>query len=144
MDKKSDVPKDSQDNIDDKLLELYSKKTIQYYKNPTNQGRMNDPDGAAWIDGICGDSMEMYLVIKGNTITDARFYTNGCIATIACGSMATELAKDKSIDEVLKISPGRVISALDGLPEEGYHCAILAISTLHKALSDYLLRKQRS
>jgi hypothetical protein len=31
---------------------------------PDNMGRMNDPDGAAYIKGICGDSMEMYLVIE--------------------------------------------------------------------------------
>jgi hypothetical protein len=28
---------------------------------PDNMGRMNDPDGSAFINGICDDSMEMYL-----------------------------------------------------------------------------------
>ena len=34
---------------------------------PKNMRRMNDPDGAAFINGICGDSMEMYLVIDDDT-----------------------------------------------------------------------------
>ena len=125
----------------DKNMEKnYSKKTIEYANKPLNTGRMNDPSGAAWIKGLCGDIMEIYLIIKNNKIIEAKFFTNGCGATLACGSAVTELAKNKTIDKVLSISPKKIINHLEGLPIENIHCAILAVSTLHKAIADYLLK----
>ena len=48
--------------------------------------------------------------------------------------------KGKSIKEVLRRSPAEVIDAWGEIPEGNVHCAILAVSTLHKALADYLLK----
>ena len=55
---------------------------------PPNMRRMNDADGTAGMKGICGDSMEMYLVISKDTIADASFFTDGCSASRACGCAA--------------------------------------------------------
>ena len=82
--------------------------------------------------------------IRNNKIYDASFSTNGCGPTIACGSTVTELVKGKSIEDALKLSPASIIDALDGLPEDNIHCAILAVNTLHKAIADYSLRKANS
>ena len=109
---------------------------------PANMRRMNDADGSAWIDGLCGDSMEMYLVISEEIVTDASFFTDGCSASQACGSTAARLAVGKPLKEVLGLSPADVLNAWADIPQGNVHCAILAISTLHKALADYLLRSQ--
>ena len=124
--------------MDKNKKNAYSKKTLDYANNPLNIGRMNDPSGSAWIKGPCGDTMEIYLTIENNKITETKFFTDGCIATHACGSVVTELATDKTIDEALSISPMNIINSLEGLPEENIHCSILAVSTLHKAIADYL------
>jgi nitrogen fixation protein NifU and related proteins len=109
---------------------------------PDNMGRMNDPDGSAFIKGICGDSMEMYLVIKDNTVIDSKFHTDGYNSSRFCGSMAAKLAKGRSPKEVLRISPADILDSWGEIPEGNAHCAILAVSTLHKALADYLIRTQ--
>jgi nitrogen fixation NifU-like protein len=109
---------------------------------PDNMGRMNDPDGAAFIEGVCGDSMEMYLVIENNRVAESKFFSDGCTASRTCGSTAARLAKGKTLKEVLHLSPADVIDAWGGLPGGDVHCAILAVNTLHKALADYLLRRQ--
>jgi nitrogen fixation NifU-like protein len=127
--------------IDEDARNTYTEEVIQHSSHPKNLGRMNDPDGSASIKGLCGDTMEIYLTITSETIIDARFYTDGCGVTLACGSVATELVKGKSISDVLMISPADIIYALKKLPEENLHCAILSVSTLHKALADYLLRR---
>ena len=105
-----------------------------------NMGRMNDPSGSAWIKGLCGDTMEIYLVIDNKRIDEAKFFTDGCNATIECGNAVTELAVNKTIIEALSVSPGDVIHKVKNLPEENIHCAILAVSTFHKAIADYLLK----
>ncbi len=131
-----------QQMVDAEARKVYSEKVIACANYPENIGRINEPDGVARIQGLCGDSMEIYLVVSDERVIDARFITDGCGATLACGSVATKLAKGKSIAEILEISPARIIKELDGLPEERLHCAILSVSTLHKALADYLLKKQ--
>jgi nitrogen fixation NifU-like protein len=109
---------------------------------PDNMGRMNDPDGSAFVQGICGDSMEMYLIIANNTVSEACFFTDGCSSSRFCGATAARLAKGKSLNDVLRISPADVIDAWNEIPRGNLHCAILAVSTLHKALADYLIREQ--
>ncbi|MBN1526400.1 MAG: iron-sulfur cluster assembly scaffold protein [Candidatus Omnitrophica bacterium] len=103
-------------------------------------GRMNGPDGSAYIKGICGDQMEFYIVVENNKITDIRFHTDGCVYTTACAAMACELAAGKSLQDALGVSTKQVISELKVLPKSHAHCAILAVSTLYKAIADYLLK----
>lgn len=118
----------------------YSQQILDYAAHPVNMGRMNDPTGSAWIKGLCGDTMEIYLVIEHDVITEAWFYTDGCGATLACGSAITTIVKNKSIEWALSLSPRAVIDHLNGLPKDHLHCAILTINTFHKAVADYLLK----
>jgi nitrogen fixation NifU-like protein len=102
---------------------------------------MNDPTSSAHIKGPCGDEMEFYLVIENNKITDIKYFTQGCDTTKACAAMAAKLAYGKDIDEALSISAGDVIERLKNLLEDNLHCSILAVSTLYRAIADYLLRR---
>ncbi len=107
---------------------------------PDNMNRMNDPDGSALVRGLCGDTMEMYLVIDNGRVERASFHTDGCASSIACGSAAARLAGGRTLEEALRLSPADVIDVVGDLPIASAHCAILAIMTLHKSLADYLLR----
>lgn len=109
---------------------------------PENMGRLNNPDGSAWIKGLCGDTIEMYLIIEDDKITQALFHTDGCNASRACGSAAASLALGKTLKGVLRLSPADILDLWADIPQGNVHCAILAISTLHKAVADYLLRTQ--
>lgn len=109
-----------------------------------NMRRMNDPDGSAFIDGICGDSMEIYLVIKDHNVIDASFFTDGCESSRFCGAAAASLSKDKSIADILRIAPMNIVDLWGNKSGLQIHCAILAVGTLHKAIADYLLRFERS
>jgi nitrogen fixation NifU-like protein len=122
-------------------LTIYPQEIVSLAKNPKFFGRMNDPTSSAYIKGPCGDEMEFYLVIKDRIIEDIKFYTEGCISTVVCGSITAQLSLGKSIEEALRISPAQVIQTLSGLPKEQCHCSILAVSALYKAIADYLFKK---
>ncbi|MBU4221554.1 MAG: iron-sulfur cluster assembly scaffold protein, partial [Euryarchaeota archaeon] len=92
------------------------------------------PDAFAILTGWCGDTMEIYLMVEHEIVADITFMTDGCGATIACGSMLTSMVKGKSLDEAEAITEDYLIAALEGLPEENLHCAHLAIITLRDAL----------
>ena len=103
-------------------------------------GRLNDASGAAYIRGLCGDEMEFYLVIENNIVTEVKYYTDGCEFTRVYGRTAARLAFKKTISEVLMLSPQQIIQKSRKLPQAYLHCAILSVSTLHKAISDYLIK----
>jgi len=113
---------------------------VKAAQNGAYFGRMNDATGTAFLRGLCGDEMEFYLVIQDNEVQEIKYYTDGCIFTKACAGTVCRFAYRKTIDEVLKISPRQIIEELKCLPQEYIHCSILAVSTLHKAIADYLLK----
>jgi len=121
-----------------KVNEGYSEAVIDHSQNPRNVGNILDPDGYASVTGACGDNMEIWLRIRDNKVLEATFWTDGCGTTIACGSVATELAIGQSVGEALAINPDIIVEKLGGLPEDHIHCAGLASSTLKKALIDYI------
>ncbi|MFA5356304.1 MAG: iron-sulfur cluster assembly scaffold protein [Candidatus Omnitrophota bacterium] len=119
----------------------YPEEVVSLLNSKKFFGRMNDPAGSSYLKGPCGDSMEFYLVIADKKITDIKYYTEGCGATRACAAMVAHLVCGKTVNEALNISAGDIIKRLKGLPEDHLHCSILAVSTLYRAIADYLLKK---
>jgi len=131
-----------QELVRDEMRKVYSETAIDHAMNPRNVGNMDTADGYASVTGPCGDTMEIWLKVRNDIVAEAIFMTNGCGTTIAAGSMITELAKGKSVSQALRIGQKDVLFALDGLPEESKHCALLAANTLKAAVKDYLTLKK--
>ncbi len=123
-----------QNEIDDEARKIFSEKVIEEYKHPYHFGTIENPSAMAKIKGWCGDTMQIFLKINGDRIDNATFFTDGCGATVACGSMVIKLIQNKSIEEIEKITKEDLKNALDGLPPENAHCAELTINTLKAAL----------
>ncbi|MBC7325746.1 MAG: iron-sulfur cluster assembly scaffold protein [Moorella sp. (in: Bacteria)] len=116
----------------------YSETVLDHAMNPRNVGSISEPDGFGEDTSECGDTMAIWLRVEDGRIARATFWTDGCGTTIACGSMVTELAKGKTVNEALQIDQEKILRSLGGLPEESVHCAALAARTLRKALQDCL------
>ncbi len=116
---------------------VFSETVIEYAYNPRNVGKISDADGVGKITGTCGDTMQISIRVENGRIKESRFITDGCGVSIACGSMLTEIVKDKAIEEVLMINSDDLLRSLDGLPDEHAHCSVLAVDTLREAIQDY-------
>jgi nitrogen fixation NifU-like protein len=136
-----DAFKELEKTVMEDMRKVYSEKVIDHFVTPRNLGQIQAPDGFGKVIGPCGDTMEIYLRVKGDKIANATFQTDGCGTTIAAGSMVTELARGRTIGQALKLSQQDVLDALGGLPEESLHCALLAANTLKEAAKDYLALK---
>jgi len=123
----------------DQYRKVYSPRVLELFQNPLNMGVIPEPNGFGIIRGICGDTMKIYLRIDNDRVKDVGFETDGCEATIAVGSAVTDLARGKTLMEVLAISPAGLIDYLGGLPEDHIHCSILAAGSMHNAVANYLL-----
>lgn len=118
----------------------YNDLVLEHFKNPRNTGRIEDPDGKATEGSpACGDMVSLYLKVDPETkvIDDIKFESYGCASNIATGSIITELAKGKTIDEAKNITWQEASEALGGLPKIKAHCSVLAVEVLRSAIQNY-------
>jgi len=121
---------------------MYSEKVLDHFHNPRHVGHFEDADGMARIgDPECGDYLLLFLRIREERITEARFLCRGCPAAIACASVTTELVTGRPVEEAWDISEESIMDALDGLPEAKRHCSNLGAAALRVALFDYFMRR---
>lgn len=95
------------------------------------------PDGYGEKTGVCGDTVEIFLKTRGDTIENVSFHTTGCMNTTACANTVAFLAEGKPIGDAWEITPEAVAEYLKTLPEDHFHCAELAVGALYLALSNY-------
>ena len=125
---------------------LYNETVMDHFMNPRNMGDIKNADATGEVGAAaCGDIMKITLKIDDDTqtVTDARFKTFGCGSAIAASSMATELIKGRTVEELEKnFNNDNIVTALGGLPPVKIHCSILATEALNAALEDYKRRKR--
>jgi len=115
---------------------------MDHFLHPRNMGDIKDADGIGEVGAAaCGDIMKVTIKVKDGRIQDARFKTFGCGSAIAASSMATELIKGRTIEEMETFSNQEVVDALGGLPPVKIHCSVLAEEALKAALEDYKKRQ---
>jgi nitrogen fixation NifU-like protein len=118
----------------------YSELVMEHFRNPRNVGQIEDADAKS-VEGspACGDMVAVYLKIdpEEQRITDVKFESYGCASNIATGSIITELAKGKTLDEAKKINWREASDALGGLPPIKTHCSVLAVDGLRAAIQNY-------
>lgn len=117
----------------------YSDIIQEHFDNPRNIGTIASADAEAVVSNpACGDVMHLYLRLENHRITDAKFQTMGCPASIAAGSITTELLIGRSLEEALALSREEVNTALGGLTPQKVHTAVLAEDAVRLALKRYM------
>ena len=114
---------------------MYSAQLLDHFQNPRNPGDLIDADAVAEIENpVCGDVLRLSLKIERGRISEIRFKAKGCVASMACASVLTELVAGQTVAESWALTRATVIASLGHLPQASTHAAQLAIDTLHKAL----------
>lgn len=118
----------------------YSEIVMEHFRHPRNVGRIEDADAKA-VEGstACGDMVAVYLKVDEGSqqITDIKFESYGCASNIATGSIITEIAKGKTLEEAKEIDWKQASEALGGLPPVKTHCSVLAVDGLRAAIQNY-------
>jgi len=118
----------------------YTDIVLEHFRHPRNVGKIENPDGKATEGSpACGDMVAVYIKVepKTNTIAAVKFESYGCASNIATGSIITELAKGKTLDEAKNITWKEASEALGGLPKIKVHCSVLAVEGLRSAIQNY-------
>lgn len=118
----------------------YSEKVMEHFRHPRNVGRIENPDAKS-VEGspACGDMVAVYLKVDEESlrIVDIKFESYGCASNIATGSIITEMAKGRTLEEAKQITWRQASDALGGLPPIKIHCSVLAVDGLRAAIQNY-------
>lgn len=117
----------------------YNPKILELFRNPKNLGKMDDATVSAVAGNpLCGDMITFYLKINDRDIIEkASFESYGCAANIATSSIVTEMIKGIKLEDAWAVSWKRVTEEVGGLPSIKFHCGILAVGALKRAIRKY-------
>lgn len=117
----------------------YNPKVLDLFRNPKNQGKMEDATVVAVAGNpSCGDMITFYLKINDRDVIEkASFESYGCAANIATSSIVTEMVKGLTLEAAWSVAWKSVTEAVGGLPSVKFHCGILAVGALKRAIREY-------
>jgi nitrogen fixation NifU-like protein len=107
---------------------MFNSAVLDYFKNPRNAGELPDATTVVEVENpVCGDILRLAVRVEDGKIAEARFQTRGCVTSIACSSLLTEMLVGKTLVEA---AAGVTAEAIDerfgGLPPATRHGAELA------------------
>jgi nitrogen fixation NifU-like protein len=123
---------------------MISQKIVEILKNPENMGKIENPDGVGKVTlgaPHCEDEVWFYIKVEDDRIVDAKFEAFACAPALVTTSIATKLAKGKTIEEARKLSKEDIAAFIGGLPQIERECSDLGTDALKAAIEDYLKKK---
>lgn len=116
---------------------MLSDKILKIFQDPHNVGDLAESTAVVEVSNpICGDVMRLAVQVADGRIRQARFKAQGCAASIAAGSVLTDILMDKTLVEAQKIRAEDIARELEGLPPESSHaaqlCADAVVALLRK------------
>lgn len=86
------------------LNDLYQEIILDHNKNPRNWGKIDAATHfAEGFNPLCGDRVDLYLIVNNDKIEDIKFEGNGCAISKASASVMTTLIKGKSLADAAAI-----------------------------------------
>jgi nitrogen fixation NifU-like protein len=83
------------------LQDLYQEIIIDHSKRPRNFGALEGANRHAEGDNpLCGDQIEVHLLLDGDIVRDVRFEGRGCAISTASASVMTDTIKGRPVAEV--------------------------------------------
>jgi nitrogen fixation NifU-like protein len=103
---------------------MYNSLIIEHFSKTTYIGEIIDRDFELKIGNpVCGDKIHIHLKCNSDrVIQDAKFKAYGCATSIATASIFTEFIINKSLNEVLTMTPNQRSDMLGELEPAHMHC----------------------
>ena len=115
---------------------MYSERALDHFRNPRNVGSLAPPAVTVEVTNpACGDLMRLSARFEDGRVTEARYQTRGCTASIATGSALTEWMIGKSRPDLAALTPAVVESLVDGLQLASKHAAMLCVDAVKKLIA---------
>lgn len=117
---------------------LYRDELLEHYHNPHNAGKLEKPTHVYDMGNpSCGDQTVVMLEIKNGTVSKTAHESSGCALSVASASMLSDYIQNKSVDDVLKITPGELQTLVvpgETLTPSRLKCLLMPLEAFKKAL----------
>jgi nitrogen fixation protein NifU and related proteins len=116
--------------------DMYQDNILEHYKNPHNYGELHGHNiSYRDVNPLCGDIIEMHMIIESGKIKDVMFNGKGCVISQAAASMLTDEIKGKPIDEALKLEKEDILEMLYvEISPARQKCAFLSLKVMKMCL----------
>lgn len=116
---------------------IYMQNILDHYHDPENYGVLENADfHAEEHNPLCGDRLEVFIIIKEDKVADVKYQGEGCAISQAAMSMLSSELIGKTLDEVKKLQKEDIIELLGiELSPTRLKCALLGLSTVKKSLN---------
>ncbi len=83
------------------LEDLYREIILDHYRTPRNRGELAPPAAhAVGHNPLCGDEIDVYLIVEGDTVTDVKVGGQGCSISQSSASMMSQAVKGRKVGDV--------------------------------------------
>ena len=90
--------------MNQELRELYQQVILDHNKSPRNFREMENATlHAEGYNPLCGDHIDIYLLIEDGVVKDVSFKGEGCAISKASASLMTSILKGKTKEEAEKL-----------------------------------------
>lgn len=112
---------------------------LEHYREPHNYGTIEDPTvSLTESNPVCGDTVNISVLIENGTIADIKFVGKGCSISQAAASMLTDRVKGRPLGEVEKMDEKSIIDMVGlNLGPAREKCALLSYNTLQRCIESY-------
>jgi nitrogen fixation NifU-like protein len=116
---------------------MFNSAVLDHFKNPRNAGELPGATTVVEVENpVCGDILRLAVRIESGRIAEARFQTRGCVTSIACSSLLTEMLVGKTPAEAAATVTAEAIDErFGGLPQTTRHGAELARDAVEALLT---------
>ena len=126
---------------------IYTEMIIEYSRNPSNFGKIDEPHIHRHDSNLlCGDSIDLYINIDENKVSNVKFDGKGCAICMACTSVLTEMIQGKTLHEVKNFQKDELLGEL-GLEHliktspVRIKCALLSLKALKHGIYTFFVEK---
>lgn len=115
---------------------MFSPAVLDHFEHPRNAGELPGATDVVEVSNpVCGDFLRLAVRLENGRVVAARFRTRGCVSSIACSSLLTELLIGRSMGEMESVTAERIAERLGGLEPATRHAAELAREAVDALLS---------
>ena len=123
---------------------MYSPQVLDHFEHPRNAGEVPDADASVQVENpACGDILRLTAKVTDGRIADIRFRAKGCVPSMACASLLTELVKGCTLAEARQLRREELVAAAGSLPPASMHASQLAVDALAALLRELPAADQR-
>ena len=114
---------------------MYSPQVLDHFEHPRNAGEVSGADASVQVENpACGDILRLSAKVSDGRITDIRFRAKGCVPSMACASLLTEMVQGRTLAEARQLRREQLVAAAGSLPPASIHASHLALDALSALL----------